>query len=124
MSKLLTIKKSTIFKKAYKAGITVKSEIFVMRFLPFCLKELAVNQDLQFGFIISKKVGIAVERNFIRRRLKHAIQACLLNFTHTGYYIFIVQNQIKASEYSEIVCNLQNCLEKLSFLIKNNVHSK
>lgn len=123
MSKLITIKKSIIFKEAYKRGISIKAGIFVMKFLPFCVKDHSLPQGLHFGFIISKKVGISVKRNFIRRRLKNAIHECLLNFNNNGYYIFIAQNEINDSKYSEILCKIKKSLGLLSSLLNNNENS-
>lgn len=115
---LSTIKKSNIFKELYNSKITVVSSGFVLKFLPNSKKEkLLFTDNIQFGFIVSKKLGTAVKRNFIKRRLKNAIREQLVNFTATGFYVFIARSKLSAMKYAAISSNIRSSLESLNYLL-------
>lgn len=61
---LVTLKKNREFKKVYNARISVADRYLVM----YIRRTDATG--IKFGYSISKKVGKAVQRNLIRRRLK------------------------------------------------------
>lgn len=64
----------------------------------------------RFGFILSKKVGNAVTRNRIRRRLK-AISAGALPFVPTGFEVVVRALPAAAdASYAELERDLLRCL--------------
>ncbi len=59
-----TIKENKVFKMLYRKGKKEVADSLVLYFLPSKTKKAVV------GFTVSKKIGKAVVRNKIRRRLK------------------------------------------------------
>jgi len=67
---LHTLKSNRDFKKVYRYGQSLANRSLVLYLLP------NRNAGLRFGFSISKKLGKAVVRNRLRRRIK---EICRLN---------------------------------------------
>ncbi|MFZ3172600.1 MAG: ribonuclease P protein component [Carboxydocellales bacterium] len=70
--RLYTLKKNREFKKVFNGRKSVADRFLVI----YILKRKADNNCLRFGFSVSKKIGIAVVRNSVRRKLK---EICRLN---------------------------------------------
>jgi len=114
MQKKYLIKKNNDYRKVYKYGVSLANRYIVI----FAFKNNLPFK--RFGFSISKKVGKAVKRNFIRRRLK---EICRLNeeWFINGYdYIFIARKGIDIISYNIII----NGVEKLAFRIKKLIAGK
>jgi len=90
---LNTIKKSSDFQKIYKNGGKVVTKFFVLHFL----KQECCAQTLRIGFTVSKKLGKAVERNYIKRKLKSAAQELLPLYGKAGYS-YIITGRVNASD--------------------------
>lgn len=68
--KLMRLKRSDDFRACYSQGRVFKSHVAVLHVLPNDLPYTRV------GFSVSKKLGTAVRRNLVRRRLQAIVQAC------------------------------------------------
>ena len=111
--KLITIKKNAEFKRVYSGSReTVKNAAnkqFVILVMP---NGLLHNR---FGITISRKVGKAVTRNKLRRRIREILRTCLTDgLGHTGNDIVIIAKP-GAPEYSfrELRIGLDKLLMKL-----------
>lgn len=66
----------------------------------------------RFGFSISRKVGKAVVRNKIKRRLKSGLLT-MINSIDNGYnYIFIVKPQSATLTFDELIASATALLSK------------
>ena len=65
------IRKSRDFRLIQKRGSKLKSRDFLFIFLP-CHKVPDAPNNSRFGLVVSKKVGNAVCRNLVKRRLRQA----------------------------------------------------
>lgn len=111
LKKTYRIKKNKEFVRTYKKGKVFFSPSIVM---------YAVNNEkaeTRFGFSVSKKVGNAVFRNRVKRKLR---EICRLNMHKIkgGYDIIIVARAIAASKkYSEILNETEKLLNKAKVII-------
>lgn len=61
----------------------------------------------RFGFTVTKKLGNAVTRNRIRRRLKEAIAGLADKYAHADFdYVIVARSVAHDRAYAEIVADL------------------
>ncbi len=78
------------------------SRFFTLIFLP--------SNDLKFAFVVSKKVGNAVNRNRVKRRLRAIARE--LHFSK-GWYLFLAKPTIKDANFQDIKKEVSRCLLQL-----------
>jgi ribonuclease P protein component len=68
----------------------------------------------RFGFTVSKRVGGAVERNRIRRRLKAAVRDVLLEHARRDYdYVLIARRPALDAAFAALVSDLVDALKRV-----------
>jgi len=92
------------FSLVYRKGKSYASDLLV-------LYVLDKSNDFQAGFSISKKIGKAVVRNKIKRRLSEIIRLTLENFRDCKI-VLIARKPITDKSYKEIEVSLQRLLKK------------
>jgi ribonuclease P protein component len=66
------------------------------------------------GFTVTKKIGSAVERNRIRRRLRAAAQAILPKSGRTGFdYVLVARRGALTAPFDSILTEMQHALARL-----------
>ncbi len=74
----------------------------------------ATAAESRVGFTASRKVGIAVERNRARRRLKAAVAATMPLHAAAGHdYVLIARVETVRRPYAELVGDLETGLKRL-----------
>lgn len=68
------------------------------------------------GFSVSKKVGNAVTRNKVRRRMKEAFTAELKDIRNSCSIIFVAKSDIVNASYQEIANSIHTVLEKVDLI--------
>ena len=115
MAKLESLKKSNQFKKTLKEK-KVHSDYFSI----FAAKNFykpKYKNDLLISFVMKKKIGNAVKRNKIRRRLKAIVQKLLkIKGAINSDYTYIVFGKSKA--YKEKYVTLEEAMIKCFNKIK------
>ena len=72
------------------------------------------NSRKLFGITVSKKVGSAVKRNYVKRKLREVIKIAVQNFDQQGFKcVIIARRQILDLSFSEIKRDLEYCLKNL-----------
>jgi ribonuclease P protein component len=70
-------------------------------------------QGARFGYTVSKKIGKAVVRNRLRRRLKAATRE-LIELARPGYdYVIIARNDAAVRPYAELKADLAQALSRI-----------
>ncbi len=68
----------------------------------------------RFGFTITKKVGGAVERNRIRRRLKHALVGLVAEHARAGTdYVVVARRTALDRDFADLTAELRLALERV-----------
>ena len=94
------------FDVIYKRGKSVSCESLVVVSLPSRYSVPKV------GFVVSKKVGKAVVRNKVKRRLREAFYA-LIPQVKKGYnYIVLARNHAAELDYHALSSDLRTLLQK------------
>ena len=105
MKKLNIIKESKDFDKILK-----KKNQFTSKFTYIYINENDLNK-YRFGICVSKKLGKAVIRNKIKRRIKDIIDKSKLQFNNKDY-IIILKKSAKDAKYLELKEDIINLLKK------------
>jgi ribonuclease P protein component len=94
---------------AAAAGRKVVTQAFVLQ-----ARERADDGPIRVGFTVSKKVGTAVERNRVRRRLKGVLGRLAASVLRSGHdYVLIGRRAALALPFDRMVEELKMALRRL-----------
>ena len=101
------LKKDSDFRKVYKHGKSFANRYLVM----YILNNKSENSRI--GISVSKKVGKAIIRNKVRRRIKEAYIVNIDENVKYGYdIVFIARVAIKDAEYKDIEKSMKHLVKK------------
>lgn len=109
-AKLVTLKQKSDFlrMKQAKRKFHTKFSLIVVD------KKPNASQEIRAGFITTKRIGIAVIRNKIRRKLKSAVREAVKICEFTEYDLIFVAKQAACTfNFAEIVAELTRILQIL-----------
>ena len=107
-----TLKKSKDFKRVYRRGKSYATKYLVL----YKLKKSS-NKN-RYGFSISKKVGKAVVRNKLKRRLKEIIRELEgINLPQGFDFVFIARKPVTNLDYHKIKNNVITLFKKAGLWI-------
>lgn len=104
---MITIKKNKEFRKVYNHGYSAADKNVVI------YKIKNSSSTARFGYTVSKKIGKAVVRNKIRRRLKEICRLNIDKFDQGYDYIIIARIPAKRCSYWELQESVFKVLKKL-----------
>ena len=110
MYKLTTLKKNKEFSFVYHRGKSVSTKLIVLIY--FSNKYGGIRS----GFSISKKVGGAVVRNKVRRRMKEALRELLPELQGHASMVFVAKRPVSMATYAQIKKDMQYVLKKAGLL--------
>ncbi|WFD10287.1 ribonuclease P protein component [Tepidibacter hydrothermalis] len=102
------IKKDSDFRQVYKSGKSFANRLLVM----YVVKN---NLDInRVGFSVSKKIGKAVVRNKVKRRMRESFRLCSNdNMIKLGYdFVFIARMPISESDFISTQKSMINLFKK------------
>lgn len=109
----VSLKNQTAFNAVNLCGSKFKSRFFILVFAES--QQVSINSP-QFesntcylGFKVGRKIGNAVKRNLVKRRVKFFFRSCGYNGTALSC-IFIARSNITNSTYSQLAAELERCL--------------
>lgn len=108
MKKKYLLRKNKEYRKVYNKGISLANRHAVI---------FAMENHLgysRFGYSVSKKIGKAVVRNKVRRRLKDVCKRCE-NKLASGYdYIIIARRGIEKLEFNSVRDTMENLVYRIN----------
>jgi len=109
--KVLALKHNFLFQKVYKKGKSVSSGTLVLYSLRNYDKRVTL-----LGITVAKKIGNAVKRNRIKRKIREAYRG-LHPFIKDGYLIVLVARKAcEKASFNVIQDELYSLLKKASLL--------
>ena len=90
-----------------------KTPCFILQFRSRGRNPQETSFYLRYGLTVSRKVGKAVQRNRIRRRLRHIIRLVLHNIRCSGDVVFIVHPKSVMMSFDELYENTTYALKRL-----------
>lgn len=105
MKKSFRVKREKDFKAIFKDGTSFANRKFVVYQLE--------NQKSHFrvGLSVSKKLGNAVTRNQIKRRIRHILQSVKGSLVEHVDFVVIARKGVETLEYAEMEKNLLHVLK-------------
>lgn len=92
------------FAEIHKEGISAANRLLVLRVMPNGL------DHSRFGFVVSKRVGNAVARNLIKRRLREVVRQ---NRVKDGWdAVFIARRGADNAEFAQLKQATNNLLRR------------
>ncbi len=108
MQRTYSLKKNAQFKYVYRRGVSGGSHEMVMLYVR--------SGTLKVGFSVGKKIGCAVARNRVKRRLRAAC-APLLPRMKKGLYVFIARQPALTADFDKLCRSMQYLLRKQNRLV-------
>ena len=111
LKKQYRLKRRQDFRRVYQRGKALKNRAFVLCYRPgggySSRKNKNKNKRVQpgpmrLGFSVSKKIGKAVERNRVRRKLREACRLELAAFTPGYDYVLIARQGAKTESVADL----------------------
>ena len=93
------------FRTTMRSGCKVVGDSMVIY-----LKSDTQSNSARFGFVVSKSVGSAVERNLTKRRLRAAVRNTLGDFQRGQTLVVRALPSIKSKSWQELETELKACV--------------
>jgi ribonuclease P protein component len=111
MRRQYRLRRNSDFQQVRQNGKTYASPLMVLAFLR---NELGYSR---FGFVVNKRLGHAVQRNKIKRRMREATRQRLVQIQPGFDLVFIARQPLREASYSEIEQMLDYLLKKTGLAI-------
>ena len=111
MERQYRLKKNRAFQYVYRRGHSAACRDLVMLF--------ARGRELKVGFSVSKKVGNAVIRNKVKRRLRECFRP-YLGDVKTGLYVIVARPSAAKATFQSLQKDVRYLLKKQDALKEGN----
>ena len=113
LKKVNRLRKRYQYQYVYKAGKFVSEKAVAIHYVS------SKTNNIKIGFAVTKKIGHAIKRNFIRRRLREITRNLLSNLKQNYNVIFIAKEAILETDFDELKKQIINLLKRAD-LLKND----
>ncbi|MGI6690728.1 MAG: ribonuclease P protein component [Clostridiales bacterium] len=103
MQRQYRIRKNSQFRYVYRRGKSTAGKYMVMVYIK--------SNRLQAGFSVSKKVGNAVTRNRVKRRMREHFRLSM-GGVRKGSYVFSARPQAAAADYHDLARDMDRLLKR------------
>ncbi|MDK2822992.1 MAG: ribonuclease protein component [Clostridia bacterium] len=107
LPKKYRLRKNIDFRRIYKSSKSIANQYLVL----YIKKNREVN-NTRIGFSISKKIGKANERNYLKRQLREIARKNIKKIKPGYDLIFIARQKIKGKSYHDVEENMESLLIK------------
>jgi ribonuclease P protein component len=108
---LVSLKRRAEFLRV-RGGSRCATASFVLEAKPRQQEESA--RQARFGFTVTKRLGKAVDRNRIKRRLRAAVRDVQMHHAKPGYdYVIVARSPALETAYATLVEDLEKALERV-----------
>lgn len=77
-------------------------------------RESSEGNDARFGLTVSRKVGTAVERNRVKRRLRAALRAGALSLGRSDHdYVIVGRRELLKTRFDTILSEIADAIERV-----------
>ncbi|MDE5616380.1 MAG: ribonuclease P protein component [Clostridia bacterium] len=111
MQRKYRLKSGRVFDYLHRKGVSSANKRLVLVHAPS-------KYPLKVGFIVSKKVGKAVVRNKVRRRLREIFRALIPFLDENRNYIIIARAESANSTFAQLANSLAALLQKAGLIVK------
>jgi ribonuclease P protein component len=113
LSRSHRLRKNRDFRKTYSRGRSYVNAVLALH--------VAINRDggLRFGFTVGKKLGKAVERNRIKRRLRESCRALMPQIISGHDLVFVARTALTGADYQTIAEGVRSLLLRADLLLTN-----
>lgn len=108
LKKANRLKKRYQFNYVYKAGEHFSGKAVVL------YATTSKTKSIKVGFAVTKKIGHAVKRNLIKRRLREIVRKQLSNLKQNYNIIVVARDSIEQYDYSFLETEIISLLKKAS----------
>ena len=110
MKRCYSLKRNKEFRRVYRKGKSAGSRILVLIYTP------AEVPEKRIGFAVGKKIGNAVIRNKVKRRLREAVTPLLPEIAPGCRLIFIARSPITEVTFKEIESTVRRLVQKAGLI--------
>ncbi|MBO4848239.1 MAG: ribonuclease P protein component [Clostridia bacterium] len=110
MKRCYSLKRNKEFRRVYRNGKTAGSHTLVLIYLS------GRQPEKKIGFAVGKKIGNAVVRNRVKRRLREAVTPLLPEIAPGCRLIFIARLPILDASFQEIESTVRRLVQKAGLL--------
>lgn len=110
MRRRYRLRRNSDFQRVRQLGQSYASPLMVLAFLR---NEL---DHSRFGFVVSKRLGKAVRRNKIKRRMREAVRLRLPDIKPGFDLVFIARQATRRASYADIDRAVEQLLERVDLL--------
>ena len=108
------LQKNRHFQYVYKKGEKVYSKNLFVVFVVTKMKKPKI------GFVVNNKVGDAVTRNKVKRRLREIVRLNIDKISNKYNYIIFAKSGIADLDYKELEIEVLNCFNKGNLINESN----
>lgn len=110
MNKIYRLKSSKSFDYIHKNGKSIADKNLVLIVAP-------TKFNLKVGFSVSKKLGKAVVRNKVKRRLREGFRRMIPYLNNHFNYVIIARQGSQNCDYHELCKSMLNLLSKANMIL-------